>query len=152
MSRQRLPGLERLRSRLEHSDDLLLTASNVIRGVVRAQIQRTFVEHRDPIGRAWAPRKHSYPWPLLQKTGAMRRGWYVRKQGLSTVFGNSMPYTRFHQDGTSRMDARKMVPDQRLSPRWRAEIDRVLPRALRQYFRTGLVQHPQNDFLSSAAE
>lgn len=152
MVRQRLAGLERLRSRLEHSDDMLLSASNVIRGIVRQQIQRTFVERRDPIGRAWAQRTRPYPWPILEKTGEMRRGWYVRKQGLNTVFGNRVPYTRFHQDGTSRMAARKMIPDQRLSPRWRAEIDRELPRALRQYFRTGFVQGPQNDFLYSAAE
>lgn len=128
-----------LQRRLAAPDNALLTASNVIRREVRALIQEGFDTRTDPIGRKWAPRKDRRAHPLLEETGAMRRGWVVRKRGTDTVLSNRVPYTGFHQNGTGRMPARKMIPDAALSPRWRARIGKVLSKALQDYWSKGVV-------------
>ena len=61
--------------------------------LLMAEMYRAFREQVDPdTGRAWAPRKYDYPWPLLNRTGTLRTmtqaGWGVKtKTGRPRLFG-----------------------------------------------------------------
>ena len=48
------------------------------RSIMKSETKRAFSSGSDPnTGRGWAPRKASYSWPMLQRTGSMRGslGW-----------------------------------------------------------------------------
>jgi hypothetical protein len=72
----------------------------------------------------------------MNKSLDLRHGFWVKvqKMGPKVIIGNDTSYTRWHQDGTRKMDARKMVPDKKLSPKWRARINKVLDKALKEHF------------------
>jgi len=43
------------------------------RAIMKSETQRAFSSKRDPgTGRPWPQRKHSYPWPLLDRTGTLK--------------------------------------------------------------------------------
>lgn len=141
-------GLAKFARRLERSDEALLAAAQAIRKEFLILIDEGFRHKIDPIGRKWAKRKAWYdeylrrggkPYPLMNKTLTLRQGFYVttpsKRNGYKVKIGNDAPYTRWHQDSTRRMVARKMVPDRRLSPKWRARINKKLPEALAEHFR-----------------
>jgi phage gpG-like protein len=116
-------ALGQFRTKLEASDRLLLNHSKEMRRDVLALIDEGFEQRKDPVGHKWRRRKKRYPWPILNKTLALRKGWKATTAGKRGVdLTNRVPYTGFHQHGTPRMVARKMVPDQRLSPRWRHRL------------------------------
>jgi|SRR5579885_1723024 len=50
----------------------------------------------------WAARKKSYPWPLLEKTGAMRGSFYQQITPDKLVIGNRAPYFPYHQSNAPR--------------------------------------------------
>ena len=87
-----------------------------------------FAQKRDPYGRAWAPRRPVPDWvirafhptnhPLLDKTGKMFDTAKSKAVGLK-IRVSMKPYAKFHQDGTVKMVARKLVPDgTNLGPIW----------------------------------
>jgi len=130
--------------RLEKSDEALLRSSQLIRKEALTLIDEGFRTKTDPVGRKWARRKSWYslylkrggtPYPLMNKTLTLRQGWFVRVAKYACSFGNDAPYARWHQDSTRKMVARKMIPDKRLSPKWRARIVKILPQALKEHFR-----------------
>lgn len=67
-----------------------------------------------PVG-GWAPRRDAEPWPLMVRTGALAGSLTsltgepneIRRDGA--VFGTAVEYARFHQSGTAKMPARKIV-------------------------------------------
>jgi len=103
---------------------------------IRDSIEEGFETKRDPRGRPWAPRADSLPHPLLELTGAMRRSYRIDASGPNlrivndAVSEQGRPYPLFHQTGTSKMPARKTLPDSSLSPHWRAEFDKTVRAAL----------------------
>lgn len=97
---------------------------------IEALIQEQFHTSTDPRGQRWAPRTRSYPWELLFKTARMFGAFLVTDEGGRLRIENTAPYARFHQDGTRKMVARKILPDRYLSPKWRAELRRVTNEAL----------------------
>lgn len=93
-----------------------------------------FAKRQDPSGKRWARRKRRYPWPILNKTLALRRGW--KAEGNQHYFGfrNAIPYAVFHQKGTANMVARKMVPEGALPRKWRDRIRKVWLRTAKKHF------------------
>jgi hypothetical protein len=87
-------------------------------------------------GQAWKPRKDSLPHPLLDKSGAMKRGFEIDTFGPRLVIKNEVeseqgrPYPLFHQTGTRKMPARKVIPDRSLSTRWRSQVNKTVAKAL----------------------
>jgi len=70
----------------------------------------------------WIDRKKSYPWPILEKTGRLRRSMEAMTEGGGAVLrmsmssgdawmekGTSVYYGQHHQFGTSKMVARPFV-------------------------------------------
>jgi phage gpG-like protein len=54
------------------------------------------------IGETWAPRTKDYPWPILQKTGTMRRSFEYEADKDYVVIHNTAPYFVFHQSNQPR--------------------------------------------------
>lgn len=88
-----------------------------------------FVGKQDPYGRRWAPRRPTPAWvvrafgpmnhPLLDKSGKMIDGFRVRATATG-LRATTVSYAGFHQSGTRKMVARKLVPDSRMGmgPTW----------------------------------
>lgn len=95
-----------------------------------------FIRETDPRGRRWAKRKDNLSHPILDLTGAMKRGLEIDIRGPNIVATNNVvskqgrPYPLFHQIGTPNMTARKSLPDAALSRYWRTEFDKTVRVAL----------------------
>lgn len=57
----------------------------------------------------WLPRKKSYPWPLLRKTGHLQHSFYSDVTSTQLTLGNRASYFKYHQRGTSRLPKRVML-------------------------------------------
>jgi hypothetical protein len=84
-------------------------------------LQRQFARGVDPYGRKWR-RLATGRAAHLTKTGKLRSGTRAMpgmggRAGLRVVVG--MPYGSFHQTGTSRMPARKILPERGMPAAWR---------------------------------
>jgi phage gpG-like protein len=102
---------------------------------VRDLIEEGFIRETDPTFHKWAPRKDSKPHPILTKSGAMRRGFEIDLRGALIVTSNVVsdkgrPYPLFHQKGTKKMVARRVLPVRGLPSHWRADFDRTTRAAL----------------------
>lgn len=68
-----------------------------------------------PSGSKWKPRSREYPWPLMQRTGRLLASLASlfgepNEVGPTTAtFGTKVEYAKFHQYGTTKMPARKIV-------------------------------------------
>jgi phage gpG-like protein len=75
-------------------------------------LQKTFQLNFDVRGDTfggWAPRTRDYGWPLLEKTGAMRKSFFTTVAADMAVLGNTSPYFKYHQLGTRKMPQRLMM-------------------------------------------
>lgn len=72
----------------------------------------TFKNQADPHGTKWKPKKRKDGRKILHgKSGDLRRLWKAEeksRQNWSVV--SETPYFKYHQDGTSKMPRRAMVP------------------------------------------
>lgn len=63
----------------------------------------------------WEPRREPKPWPLMVRTGKLMAsltslfGPPNNVSGTSAEFGTRVEYAKFHQYGTNKMPARKIV-------------------------------------------
>lgn len=90
--------------------------------VVEALMDETFDQRRAPDGSAWAPRKPpTGSWPLLERTGRMRRSRRVRP-GVGAVEAAVDGPAEHHQRGTRFMVARKILPEVSLPAGWSARV------------------------------
>lgn len=67
-----------------------------------------------PVG-GWDPRTRDYAWPILRKSGTLFRSLASLNGAPNEIhrdhayFGTKVEYAKFHQYGTTRMPARKIV-------------------------------------------
>jgi phage gpG-like protein len=93
---------------------------------------------RDPYGGAWASRKSgSGGRALLVRTGALRNSFHVISATKAAfVIGTGIAYARFHQNGTTHMVARRMLPRKGALPgRWAAAFREVYDEIMTAHFR-----------------
>ncbi len=117
-----------------------LVARAAVASKLRDLIEEGFVLEREPRGRHWEPRTRHYPWPLMDKTGLMRRSFRIDASGPNVVISNDAEdrgknYPIFHQFGWSkpgggRAPARQVMPIEAMPARWRRELDVVVAAAL----------------------
>lgn len=75
------------------------------------QIGIGFDTRSDPYGNYWAARQRSYPWPILEKTGALRASYRIVSVGPDHVrVASNSPYAGFHQFATVNLPFRRMIP------------------------------------------
>ena len=108
------------------------------RGAVAALenlIDERFEARADPSGSPWAPRKPpTGSWPILERTGKMRRGFKVIATAAQMKVLNDRPYLQYHQTGTSRMVARPVLPNGDMPPEWERRIDSAMSNAIDRFF------------------
>lgn len=74
-----------------------------------------FTAHGLPSGGRWEPRSKPYPWPIMRRTGSLMSsltslfGAPNEVNNTSATFGTNVEYAKFHQYGTTKMPARKIV-------------------------------------------
>ena len=102
-------------------------AAGAIRDELELLIDEQFDRRAAPDGTPWAPRKQpTGRWPLLEKTGRMRRRYHVTATTTGVKVENSQDYAGYHQTGTPRMVARPALPSGPLPGAWAARIDRAV--------------------------
>jgi hypothetical protein len=122
------------RHKLKTTHKMLLSASSEMHEAVKGLIDEGFAKREDPDGKKWARRKRKYPWPILNKTLALRKGWHGGSNQHGFEFRNAVHYAPYHQHGTIHMVARKMVPERALPRRWRDRLRRVWLRRAKKHF------------------
>ena len=83
------------------------------------------------IGEPWKKRKKFYPWPILERTGKMRRSFTFRAEKMFAVVWNARTYFKFHQSRLPRyrLPRRRMM---RLVNRIKNEIVQIFHKGLWQ--------------------
>lgn len=81
-----------------------------------------FEREEAPDGSKWAPPKHDYGHPLMRDTRDLQNGAVVTPEADGVRIVVDVEYAHYHQDGTDKMDARKIVPDGTLGERWDRQI------------------------------
>lgn len=104
--------LDRWSQLLETSDMLVSSMSRIQSEVALTLIGEEFETETDPYGEHWAPKKSDDGRKILHgETTRLRNGWHVVGSDASGFeVAPSVDYAGFHQSGTSKMVARKMVP------------------------------------------
>jgi len=54
------------------------------------------------IGEPWKTRTKAYPWPILERSGKMRRSFKGKAKRLDAAIYNAMDYFKFHQSKAPR--------------------------------------------------
>lgn len=101
----------------------------------RTQVAIGFRDQVDPTGAPWKPLKKRQG-KILRKTGRLANSFTSRPTETGIVVGTNTKYAVFHQDGTKHMDARRMVPSGRLTPRWKTAIDKATTVAFKNFFKS----------------
>jgi hypothetical protein len=126
----RYSGLPRALRQLPRGKVRAVAARAIEREVVQL-IDERFVARAAPDATPWAPRKQpTGTWPLLEKTGKMRRGFKVMASATQLKVTQTQDYLKYHQKGTERMVARPVFPDAGLPAEWTGRIDAAVARAL----------------------
>ncbi len=114
-----LAPLEKLIAGLEDlADHGMRDIAAELEGELQQVVDDQYAEGKGPNGETWAPLKRSGRPSHLQDTLAMS-GESKAVRGVSGVTVRIPRPANFHQDGTSRMEARKLVPEDGTLPgRW----------------------------------
>lgn len=58
---------------------------------------------------SWPERKYKYAWPILQKTGKLRRSFSREVNKRDASIENKVEYAKYHQFGTPRLPIRRII-------------------------------------------
>lgn len=62
-------------------------------------ILKKYSKGKDPYGKKWVKRKHNYPWPIMDKTGKMKKSYRAEEIDTGVKIINDAPYAITHQYG-----------------------------------------------------
>jgi len=127
-------GLERLRQRLEGGTEGLRSTicANLAEETINL-VREGFADTTDPYGSGWAGTKRGNR-PLHGPSGVLRNAWSPHSSAGGFGASSGVGYAGFHQQGTSRFVARKMVPDDDIPAAWSARYDEVVEELLDEFF------------------
>lgn len=119
------------------SDKLMFEVADAMADATLGLVAQGFAQERDPFGKAWKPKKNPDGRMILRgKTGKLikfRKG-SVNQRGFRVDAG--APYFSHLQAGTSRMKARRMVPERRLPPKYASVYREIYVTAMRSRLRS----------------
>lgn len=126
MDHDPLASLDRLARTLGELDALPRKLAVAVAPAITKELRAEFARGCDPYGRKWrklATGKPSY----LTKSKKLRKGTRAapmpgNRTGVRVILGAK--YAVFHQTGTGRMPARKILPERGMPASWRVAIDR----------------------------
>ena len=131
-----LHKLERLQAVLAKLDQLPRRVAEIAAPAITAELQKEFSRGQDPHGRKWkrlATGKASH----LEESGRLRRSTRAaplpgRRAGVRILFGSRSKIAAFHQVGTARMPARRILPDKGMPASWAMALKRAHRLAFRE--------------------
>ena len=97
------------------------------------ELKKTHNAGEDPYGNSWAPRKHDYAWPALKKTGNLYNSYEKAKSNDSVSISDTADYAVYHQEGTSNMAQRKILPDSEIPDSWWEHIEEAADKAVENF-------------------
>ncbi len=123
--------LERVLGRL---DALPRKVAEKAAPAITKELQREFSRGADPYGRKWRKLATGKP-SHLTESGRLRKGTRAaplpgRRAGVRILLGAR--YAVYHQTGTQRMTARKILPERGMPREWSAAINRAMREAMRE--------------------
>lgn len=98
---------------------------------ITAKLQAGFDAGADPYGNGWAAKKNGEA-SHLEETGAMRAGVMAVPASGSGLNMLAPSPANYHQSGTSRMVARKVLPDNGVPASWGPILQEAFTDALRE--------------------
>lgn len=102
--------------------------------VALARVRAGFDDSAAPDGSAWAALRWRRGRPLVL-TGKLSKSFRKRVFAGGFAIESSVPYAGFHQGGTRRMTARRMLPREGTIPEpWRAAFERILDATVAKHF------------------
>lgn len=131
-----LHKLERLQQVLVRLDQLPRRVAEIAAPAITVELQKEFSRGQDPHGRKWkklATGKASH----LEESGRLRRNTRAAplpggRRGVRILFGSRARIAALHQTGTSRMVARRILPDKGMPASWATALQRAHRRAFRE--------------------
>ncbi len=129
-----LRQMGRLSETLARLDVLPRKVAEIAVPEITKALQREFAQGADPYGRKWRKLATGKP-SHLTESGRLRKGTRAaplpgRRAGVRILLGAK--YAVFHQTGTRRMPARKILPERGMPAAWNVAIKRALRRAWRE--------------------
>jgi phage gpG-like protein len=133
--------LEKLHRVLAQLDQLPRRVAEIAAPAITIELQKQFAQGRDPHGRKWrklATGKASH----LEESGKLRSKTRAApmpggRRGVRILFGSRARIAGFHQTGTKRMPARRILPDKGMPASWAMALTRAHRQAFQQIVRTG---------------
>lgn len=71
------------------------------RTIILDRVEQNF-DKRGALFGGWKPRTKAYPWPLLEKTGKMRKSFKSESTKTQLTVGNTADYFKYHQSNKAR--------------------------------------------------
>jgi len=116
-------GVERFQRRLERiaRGEHRLPIAQAAAGEVRELIAEEFAQGQDFTGWPWASKADGER-SFLTESHELAGAFEITAEEDGVSIANPTPYAGCHQGGTSRMPARKMLPEDELPPEWEERI------------------------------
>lgn len=73
-----------------------------IRDTLLKTFDNNFSSRGRTLGEPWKPRTKSYPWPILERTGKMRKSFRGDISSDYVVLYNTQDYFKYHQSKSTR--------------------------------------------------
>ncbi len=129
-----LRQMGRLSETLARLDALPRRVAEYAAPEITKALQKEFASGSDPYGRKWRKLATGKP-SHLTESGRLRKGTRAaplpgRRAGVRILLGAK--YAVYHQTGTQRMPARKILPERGMPATWSAAINRALQRVWRE--------------------
>jgi phage gpG-like protein len=127
-------GLQAIAGKLAAMPEHLPALAKAIGDEAIDLVKQGFADRTDPYGAQWADKADGSACFLVGPTGNLKDGWHTKEISASqVVIGPAVYYGAFHQGGTRKMKARKMVPDDGNIPAtWEATIEEAATEMIRE--------------------
>lgn len=127
--------LREWQDKTKDSSKLLRTLTKNVGETLVSLVRDGFEGEHDPYGSPWEALKERSG-RILQDTGRLRNSWHQSgATNDSVTVSASADYAGYHQNGTSKMPARPMVPREgALPPKWADEVKATAQDVLDDYF------------------
>ena len=119
--------LTALVAKLDNPQGVLAGISRDLAEEVINLVREGWEGQHDPYGSAWAPKASPDGSAILVRTAALRNSFNVQgADAAGFTVSAGVAYAGFHQGGTRRMPARKMVPDGDIPDSWATRFGEVI--------------------------
>lgn len=99
--------------------------NKVVQQELTTQVKHEFLTESDPNGNRWKQKKVDTGTPQMVVSGKLKNSFRIQKTAKkdnSWQITNNVDYAKYLQEGTSKMVARKMLPEVDLPDSWRESI------------------------------